>query len=77
MVRFVLITVANHRAPHKLNYNSQDLMKGGGALLSPEDANKIIRFLSAAYFCTDSAEARAEFNRLANELRKASGQPEQ
>ncbi|MBP1156855.1 MULTISPECIES: N-acetylmuramoyl-L-alanine amidase [unclassified Paenibacillus] len=46
-------------------------------MLNPEDANKIIRFLSAAYFCTDSAEARAEFNRLANELRKASGQPEQ
>lgn len=46
-------------------------------MLSPEDANKIIRFLSAAYFCTESEEARKEFNRLANELRKASGQPEQ
>jgi hypothetical protein len=46
-------------------------------MLSVEDANKIIRFLSAAYFSTESAEARKEFNRLANELRKASGQPEQ
>jgi hypothetical protein len=53
-------------------------MKGGGRiLLSPEDANKIIRFLAAAYDCTDSAEARKEFHRLANELRKASGQPEE
>lgn len=47
------------------------------AMLSAEDANKIIAFLSAAYFCTDSPEAKAEFNRLANELRKASGQPEE
>ncbi|MFB6366234.1 N-acetylmuramoyl-L-alanine amidase [Paenibacillus elgii] len=46
-------------------------------MLSPEDANKMIRFLSAAYFCTDSEKAREEFNRLANVLRKASGQPEQ
>ncbi|SCW80948.1 hypothetical protein SAMN04487970_105313 [Paenibacillus tianmuensis] len=46
-------------------------------MLSPEDANKMIRFLSAAYFCTESEEARKVFNRLANELRKASGQPEQ
>ncbi|MFE5318571.1 N-acetylmuramoyl-L-alanine amidase [Paenibacillus sp. NPDC056579] len=46
-------------------------------MLSPEDANKIILFLSAAYGCTDSEEAQAEFHRLANELRKASGQPEE
>lgn len=46
-------------------------------MLSPEDANKIIMFLSAAYMCTDSEEAQAEFHRLANELRKASGQPEE
>lgn len=43
--------------------------------LSQEDANKIILFLSAAYGCTDVKEAQAEFHRLANELRKASGQP--
>jgi hypothetical protein len=46
-------------------------------MLSQEDANKIIQFLSAAWFATESEEARAEFKRLANELRKASGQPEQ
>lgn len=46
-------------------------------MLRPEDANKIILFLSAAWHCTESEEARKEFNRLANELRKASGQPEQ
>lgn len=45
--------------------------------VSPEDANKIIAFLKAAWAATESQEARSEFNRLANELRKASGQPEQ
>jgi lysozyme len=49
----------------------------GGVRMSAEDANKIIAFLSAAYDCTDSDDARAEFHRLANELRKASGQPEE
>ncbi|MDR6551247.1 N-acetylmuramoyl-L-alanine amidase [Paenibacillus qinlingensis] len=44
-------------------------------MISVEDANKIIAFLSAAYFATTDAEARKEFNRLANEVRKASGQP--
>jgi hypothetical protein len=46
-------------------------------MLNVEDANKIIAFLSAAYFATEDAEARKEFNRLANEVRKASGQPTQ
>ncbi|MBD2871417.1 N-acetylmuramoyl-L-alanine amidase family protein [Paenibacillus arenilitoris] len=45
--------------------------------MTAEDANKIIRFLSAAYMATDVPEARKEFNRLANELRIASGQPTQ
>jgi N-acetylmuramoyl-L-alanine amidase CwlA len=53
------------------------IMRGEVAMLSVEDANKIIAFLSAAYDATDSSEAKAEFHRLANELRKASGQPEQ
>ncbi|WP_164821350.1 glycoside hydrolase domain-containing protein [Paenibacillus koleovorans] len=44
--------------------------------LSAEDANKVIAFLSAAYEATTVAEARDEFHRLANELRKASGQLE-
>lgn len=46
-------------------------------VLSAEDANKIILFLSAAYMSTSVVEARKEYNRLANELRKASGQPTQ
>lgn len=46
----------------------------GGVTMSVEDANKIIRFLSAAYMATSDKEARKEFNRLANELRKVSGQ---
>ncbi|WP_168121931.1 N-acetylmuramoyl-L-alanine amidase [Paenibacillus sp. HB172176] len=52
-------------------------MKEEEPMLSPEDANHIILFLSAAYMATEVGEARAEFNRLANELRKASGQPPQ
>ncbi|MEW9701530.1 N-acetylmuramoyl-L-alanine amidase [Paenibacillus sp. SI8] len=44
-------------------------------MLSVQDANTIIEFLSAAYNATQDDEARAEFHRLANELRKASGQP--
>jgi lysozyme len=49
----------------------------GGVRMNAEDANKIIAFLSAAYDCTDSDDAKAEFHRLANELRKVSGQPEE
>lgn len=45
--------------------------------MSVDDANKVIAFLSAAYKATSDKEARAEFNRLANELRKVSGQPTQ
>lgn len=48
--------------------------ENGGYMMSEEDANKIIKFLSAAYYATNDKEARVEFNRLANELRKASGQ---
>ncbi len=47
-------------------------------MLSKEDANKIIRFLSSGYYIVKGhKEAEMEFNRLANELRKASGQNEQ
>lgn len=43
--------------------------------MSPDDANKIIRYLSAGWFTVQgNKEAEAEFNRLANELRKMSGQ---
>jgi hypothetical protein len=42
--------------------------------MTKEDANKVIAFLSAAYMATNSKDAQAEFRRLANELRKVSGQ---
>jgi hypothetical protein len=48
---------------------------GGLPKMSPEDAEKIIRFLSAGYMAMVSQEARDEFNRLANEVRKAAGIP--
>lgn len=43
-------------------------------MMSSDDANKIISFLSAAWTSTEDVEAREEFHRLANELRKVSGQ---
>ncbi|MCY9670306.1 hypothetical protein M5X11_36345 [Paenibacillus alginolyticus] len=45
-----------------------------GYMMSSDDANKIINFLSAAWMSTEDAEARVEFHRLADELREASGQ---
>lgn len=45
--------------------------------MSPDDANKAIGFLSAAYMGVTTQQDREEFHRLANELRKASGQPVQ
>lgn len=42
-------------------------------MMKPEDANKIIAFLKAAY----GIKPDPEFGRLADELRKASGQPTQ
>lgn len=42
--------------------------------LSVHDANAIIPFLSAGYSATSSKAAQEEFHRLANELRKISGQ---
>lgn len=59
-------------------YDQMDWEKGEEYMLNPEDANKIIRFLSAGWFIVQgNKQAEAEFNRLANELRKASGQPPQ
>jgi hypothetical protein len=62
-----------------VQYHYNELTGGGNTMptLSADDANKIIAFLSAAYGATSVPEAQAEFHRLANELRKASGQPEQ
>jgi lysozyme len=49
-----------------------------GSFISAEDANKIIPFLAAAYYAVPNAPAaQAEFHRLANALRVASGQPQQ
>lgn len=48
-----------------------------GYKMSKDDAEKIIAYLSASYGATQDQEARAEFHRLANELRKASGQQEE
>ena len=55
----------------------EEKMKEEKQMLKAEDANRIIPFLSAAYMATNDKEARTEFNRLANELRIASGQPKQ
>ena len=47
------------------------------AAMSPEDANKIIAtWLSPAWFAAGTKAERDEIHRLANELRKASGQLE-
>lgn len=44
-------------------------------MLSPEDANKIIdTFLSPMWYFLSSQEDKDEIHRLADELRKASGQ---
>lgn len=45
-----------------------------GYMMSSDDANKIINFLSAAWMSIEYVEARTEFHRLAYELRKASRQ---
>ena len=45
--------------------------------MSKEDANKIIAFLQSAWRATEAPEAREEFHRLANVLRRVSGQPEE
>ncbi|MDR6883005.1 DUF1906 domain-containing protein [Bacillus sp. 3255] len=46
-------------------------------MLNKEDANKVIGVLSAVYgLCVDQA-SKDEVHRLANELRKVSGQPEE
>lgn len=47
--------------------------KKEGYKMTPEDANKLISLLQAAH----AISPNPEFHRLANELRKASGQPEE
>ncbi|MFC5470167.1 DUF1906 domain-containing protein [Cohnella suwonensis] len=48
---------------------------GGGDEMSQEDATKIIRFLSAGWYVATTKTDKDEFNRLANEVRKAAGLP--
>lgn len=57
------------------NGETQNDNEEGEIAMSKEDAEKIIRFLSAAWFAAPSAASKAEFNRLANEVRKAAGLP--
>jgi GH25 family lysozyme M1 (1,4-beta-N-acetylmuramidase) len=57
-------------------YNKYTQQEGDDYVMKADDANKVIKFLAAAYMIAGNANG-AEFNRLANELRKASGQKEQ
>jgi lysozyme len=59
---------------NEFNGSVEDLF---GYKMNAEDANKIIRFLSAGWFVSEGTPAADEFRRLANELRKVSGQPEE
>ncbi|THF78085.1 DUF1906 domain-containing protein [Cohnella fermenti] len=43
--------------------------------MTKEDAEKIIRFLSAGWYAAVDQASKNEFNRLANEVRKAAGIP--
>lgn len=55
------------------NENSNANSEEGEMTMSKDDAEKIIRFLSAAWFAAPDQAAKEEFNRLANEVRKAAG----
>ncbi|MEW9669150.1 peptidoglycan recognition family protein [Ammoniphilus sp. 3BR4] len=48
--------------------------KESAYMMKPEDANKIIRFPGVAWELVVDKASKDEFNRLANELRKVSGQ---
>ncbi|MCD9020517.1 DUF1906 domain-containing protein [Cohnella silvisoli] len=50
-------------------------IEGGQPTMSQSDADKIIRFLSAAWYAATTKTDKDEFNRLANEVRKAAGLP--
>jgi N-acetylmuramoyl-L-alanine amidase len=73
-VAYIPVAAAEPKPEPKPPVTEPSEPEEGIALLSVEDANKIIAFLSASYMATTNKEARKEFNRLANELRKASGQ---
>ncbi|OBZ13327.1 N-acetylmuramoyl-L-alanine amidase family protein [Bacillus sp. FJAT-26390] len=65
--------VAAKLVPQILKEEEDELTK----LLAQSDANKIIAFLSASYMAASDGVSRAEFKRLANELRRVSGQAKQ
>lgn len=72
------VTVAGHQVDLNESYGGEGWWNTEGGeepMMKPEDAEKIIRFLSAGWYATEDPEARAEFNRLANEVRKAAGLP--
>ncbi|MFD0670818.1 DUF1906 domain-containing protein [Cohnella sp. GCM10027633] len=72
------VTVAGHPVDLNESYGDEgwwNTNEEEDKAMSAEDADKIIRFLSAGWFATEDPEARAEFNRLANEVRKAAGLP--
>lgn len=52
-------------------WNTQE----GAITMSKDDAEKIIRFLSAGWYAAVDQASKDEFNRLANEVRKAAGIP--
>lgn len=54
-----------------------DQSKEDEYMLNPNDANKVIGFLKAAHAIATTDADRKEYGRLADELRKASGQPTQ
>lgn len=59
------------------NEGAWNNLKEEEAMLNVEDANKLIEFLGKVYaICIDQA-SKDEVHRLANELRKVSGQQEQ
>jgi N-acetylmuramoyl-L-alanine amidase len=52
----------------------QEVKANMGYKMSAVDANRVISLLAGAYGATADKEAQAEYHRLANELRKVSGQ---
>lgn len=55
----------------------EQIFKEDEYMMSPEDANKIIKFLGVAWDLSVDQKSKDEFNRLANEVRKSSGQKAQ
>jgi hypothetical protein len=76
------VTVANHTVDLNESFGGEGWwntlkkeQKEAKPKMDPKDAEKIIRFLSAAWHATEDKEAREELHRLANEVRKAAGMP--